>query len=133
MPSPVVSPCPASTAGPPQLWPCVCCNGLYICRVSYFNHSRDRGNWGFKDEVQNWKVTITSARGSTFKYTGPRGRFGWAFAPRLNDFSAEVTVGTHQWRKCVIKNPKSINQSITGIINEPLMMQLTVIRLICDR
>lgn len=31
-----------------QPGPCICCNGLYICRVSYFNHRGSSRNWWFK-------------------------------------------------------------------------------------
>lgn len=35
-----------------QLEPCIVCNGLYICRVSYFNHCHGSRNWCFKIKLK---------------------------------------------------------------------------------
>lgn len=41
---------PGQTNG--QLEPCILCNGLYICRVSYFNHCHGSRNWCFKIKLK---------------------------------------------------------------------------------
>lgn len=35
-----------------QLEPCILCNGLYICRVSYFNHQHGSRNWCFRMKLK---------------------------------------------------------------------------------
>lgn len=118
-----------STADRQQLWPCICCNGPYICRVSYFNHRRRSRNRWFKMKLKlesgyrvcmrkhiwippeevvcrciwnsPWQVLMSGVKVRATSDPRP-------FKSEPSDFPAEVASGTLDWRKYFIKDSLSM-------------------------